>query len=295
MEKKNVCEIVMERIVKELEKGVIPWKMPWKNFQLPRNLVSKKTYRGFNLLLLNTARFASPYWLSFKQCRDLGGRIKDNSKGYPVVYYKKTEAVKDKEGVIVTPEKFVLRYYVVFNAEQTEGLTLPPEEKLQFNPIKNCENILEGYKDKPEIVLEGKEGYYMPKTDKVYLPEKEYFQSEPYFYSALFHELSHSTGHKNRLNREGITNPVKFGDCEYSKEELIAELTASFLCGHAGIVQETIQNSTAYIDGWLKEFNKDKKMLLCASGQAQKAFDYVLGSVVPNENTSGFCVSMSEV
>src|SRR5262245_3273838 len=119
--------------------------------------------------------------------------------------------------------------------------------------------------------------YYRPSTDTVNMPQRELFPKAEHYYSVLFHELTHSTGHMSRLNRETLRDMLTFGDTNYGKEELVAEMGAAYLCGVAGIVNETVDNSAAYIQGWLSKLRKDKRILIQAAAQAQRATDYILG------------------
>ncbi len=281
MQKKDAYQVITDRICELLEKGEIPWEKPWNaGADMPRNLVSKKEYRGVNPFLLSAMRFTSPFWLTFKQVKKLGGGVKAGEKGTPVVFWKWIE-YEDKE----TGEKEkvpFLRYYTIFNLTQCAGI---PEEKIpaleektrSFNPIEEAERIVSGMPQRPTIEHIESQAYYRPSNDKVNLPKKELFKSNEEYYSTLFHELTHSTGHESRLNRKGIIELNSFGSHNYSKEELCAEMGSAFLCGEAGIVERIIENSAGYIQGWLKRLRSDKKFLVHAAAQAQKASDFILG------------------
>ena len=172
----------------------------------------------------------------------------------------------------------LLRYYSVFNSEQCEGITTPPttETVNQFSPIERAEQIIAGMPLRPEIKHGGTQPCYSPTLDYVQLPQQTAFNTPEDYYDTLFHELSHATGHENRLARKGIMETSYYGSHAYSKEELIAEMGAAFLCGHAGIVQKTIENNAAYIKGFLKLLKGDKTILIQAGAAAQKASDYIL-------------------
>lgn len=278
----KVYEIITDQIIKKLEDGIIPWKKPWKNAS-PMNFVTKKAYRGINVLLLGLTEFNSPYWLSFKQANKLGGRIKAGAKSTIIVYWKIMEEKieeTDNEGNKKTRVKRIplLRYYRVFNMEQTEGIKYETESR-EVNTIKEAEDIVEKYNDKPEIRHGGDRACYSPDTDKINMPLKENFESDEYYYTTLFHELIHSTGHEDRLDRKTVTDSDGFGNKEYSKEELVAEIGACFLNSICKIEEKTFNNNTAYIQGWLKALNNDKKMIVFASAQAQKAVDYMTGKI----------------
>ena len=285
----NVYEIITSRILEKLEKGVVPWSQPWNaETDMPRNLSTKKPYRGINIWLLLGHGYTSPFWVSFKQSKRLGGSIKKGEKGTPVVFWKwldeKNPEEPNPEGQGKPPQKRapLLRYYRVFNVEQT---TIP-QEKLpvienpsgtSFTPLEKCEKIVCEMPDKPAIHKGGAGAFYRPSRDLVTVPGPEAFKFAEEYYSTLFHELSHATGHPSRLDRKTITDIAPFGSPSYSREELIAEIGAAFLCGTAGIENVTIENSAAYIKGWLKVLESDNKMIVIASSRAQKAAEYILG------------------
>jgi len=277
----KVYEIITNIILTKLEEGTIPWQRPWNTREsMPKNLVSKKEYQGINAFILGCQHYSSPYWLTFKQCKDLGGNIRKGEQGTPVVYWNWLEIEEDGEMERKAP---FMRYYTVFNVAQCENI---PADKMptttetvnnHMDKIKHCEGIVDTWKDKPEVRHGKQQAYYMPFSDLVHMPALESFIHSEEYYSTLFHELTHSTGHEKRLNRQGITEIAPFGTPLYSKEELVAEMGAAFLCGFAGIEHATIDNSAAYIQGWLKKLKNDKKLVIIAAAQAQKAANYILG------------------
>ena len=270
----KVYEIVTDKIIKELESGNIPWNKPWSSSnQKPINLVSKKHYQGINTILLGLKGFKSPYWLTYKQAKQVGGNVKKGSKGTMVVFYKIYD--KKKKDSNETDSIPVLRYYKVFNAQQCEGLTLPEQpEPVAFDPIDKAESIIAKYNDKPIVEFGYNRACYIPGEDKIQLPEKTDFNSNDEFYSTYFHELVHSTKHESRLNRNHKTTSNS-GSIEYSIEELVAEIGNSFLCSESGI-EKTFKNSVAYIQNWLKVLKNDSKMVLSAASKADKAVKYIL-------------------
>ncbi|BBA70613.1 ArdC family protein [Geobacter sulfurreducens] len=276
--KKQVCDIITESIISKLESGVIPWRKPWNaSTQAPRNFITGKPYRGINVFLLASTGYCSPYFLTFKQVQEKKAQVKTGSKGFPVVFWSTVE-VEDRDTGTEKEIPF-MRYYSVFNIEQTT-LEVPPmpEAEREFNPIEEAERIVAAMPHRPEIRHQQAKAFYSPNFDYVNMPRQELFHGDAEYYSTLFHELGHSTGHASRLTRKGVIESVYFGSHEYSKEELIAEMTAAFLCAEAGIVQATIDNSAAYIGGWLKALkSKDNKALVIhAASQAQKATDFIL-------------------
>ncbi len=233
--------------------------------------------------MLGSLGYMSPYWLTFKQARSLGGHVNKGVKGTPVVFWKtyKQNEIDPDTRKVKEQSRFVLRYYRVFNIEQC---TLPPEEIPQedpttqtFDPIPNAERVVEAMPNVPEITHQSQRAYYSPLLDVVNMPRPESFDTPENYYSTLFHELTHSTGHESRLNRKGITDPVRFGSHSYSKEELIAEMGAAFLSGHCGIEDRILGNSAAYINGWLGRLKNDPKLVVMAAAKAQKSSDYIQG------------------
>jgi antirestriction protein ArdC len=283
----NVYDVINSRIMELLEQGTIPWKKPWNaQTNYPKNLISGKKYQGVNVFMLACSEFSSPYWMTFKQCQDKGGHVIKGSKSTPVIFWKWLDR-KDApiEGENSTNGKIpMLRFYSVFNIEQTEGITPPPAEETHniFDPITKAEQIIAAMPLKPDIRFEGNRAYYSPSLDYVQLPQQHTFDTIEHYYDTLFHELSHSTGHANRLGRKGVTETSYFGSHEYSREELVAQMGASFLSGHCGIEATTLENSAAYIQGWLKALKNDKTLLVQAAGQAQKVSDFIL-NVKPDE------------
>jgi len=277
--KTTVYQIVTNRIIEELEKGVIPWRKPWAGGGLPVNFITKKPYRGVNCLLLWLSDYSEPYFLTFNQVNKLGGSIKPGSKSHIVVYWNwidsKTE--KNSKG---EPEKIpLLRYYRVFNIQQVSGIEYQSTTRNLsiFEKNENCEQVFNHYSNGPRLTHEEQRAYYRESADLVNMPKKETFFSSEEYYATLFHELIHSTGHSSRLNREGVVNVAAFGNEDYSKEELIAETGAAFLCARTGIENITLENSVAYIQSWLSVLKKDSRFLINATAHAQKAVDFITG------------------
>lgn len=279
----DVYQIVTDQIISLLESGTVPWRQPWTggSDNYPRNLRTGKPYRGVNVFLLAVTAwqqgYESRYWLTFKQAQERGGKIRRGEKSTLVVFWKQLE-VEDKQ---TGEAKKVpcLRYYRVFNVEQCDGLEVPDatgHDPLDFQPINAAQQIVTGYPQGPTIEHHGGKAYYRPSEDTVAMPEPERFGSAEAYYNVLFHELTHSTGHAARLARlEGT--PAAFGTADYSKEELIAEMGAAFLSAYAGIITDTVENSAAYIQGWLKKLRDDKRLVVSAAGAAQRAADWILG------------------
>jgi len=200
------------------------------------------------------------------------------SKATPVIFWKFLDKEDSESGK--TESIPLLRYYRVFNVDQCEGIEAPRDENaetINFKPVEEAEEIVRGYKGSPEVRHNEARAYYLPASDMINMPKPETFSSEEEYYSTLFHEMTHSTGHETRLNRKTLTDLCPFGSTNYSKEELIAEMGAAFLCDHAGIENRTIDNSAAYIRGWVRKFKDKPKLVVNATAQAQEAADLILG------------------
>ncbi len=287
--KKSSYEQITDRIIQQLEQGVAPWHKPWAVYAgaptAPRNLLSQKPYRGINALLTLMSPYASPFWLTYKQAASIGGHVNAGAKSTPICFWKfGKEEQAEPDGEITTTKTWAMcRLYHVFNYEQCTipGLKLdltPTTPDKTFNPIPVCEKIVAEFAGCPPIHHAGDRAFYTPSRDAVTMPARESFDGPEEYYNTLFHELTHSTGHGSRLNREGINQTHFFGDPVYSKEELVAEMGAAFLSGHCGIECKTLNNSASYLDSWIRVLRSDSKLVLVAAGQAQKAADLILGS-----------------
>jgi antirestriction protein ArdC len=280
MKKFDVFEMVNNLIIVRMEKGVIPWQQPWKSTSgMPCNLVSKKPYRGFNLWYLTSLQFDRPYFLTWNQVQDLGGSVIKGSKSHPVVFWKILDVTR-QDG---SPDKIpYLRYYRVFHVDSVSGIEskIPVGKEIirEFNPIDVCENLVSGWRDCPRIECKHAIAAYSPVMDVVMMPKPENFFSDQAYYSTLFHEISHSTGHRSRLNRHEKFPDHAFGSKDYSQEELVAELGAAYLSAMCGIENTTIDNSAAYIKGWLSKLKNDNKFFIQAASYAQHAVDYIYGN-----------------
>src|SRR6202521_2320691 len=269
--------IVTEKIINLLEQGIVPWGRPWSATGLPRNLVSKKSYRGINLFLLSATKYISPFWLTMKQANELGGSVRKGEHSQIVVFWKVDQipnadsdsGSEEHEADEKTRRGFVLRYYRLFNLEQWELPQavldkLPKIETHQHDPIQAAERIISGMPNPPEIKYAGSKAFYSPTTDRITLPPRELFASTEEIYACLFHEASHASGSPKRLNRKSITEAAPFGSPVYSFEELIAECSAAYLCAEAGISPAVLANQAAYIQGWLAKLHSDKRMVVAA-------------------------------
>jgi antirestriction protein ArdC len=276
MKNNNIYETVTYEIIKELENGVVPWRNSWKCCGFPKNGKTNKSYRGVNAFLLFTANFASSYWFTYKQLKSLDARVKEGERGRKVIFWNFVEEEKENGDKVTKP---YIKLYSVFNSMQCEGLNLSEFEDKKFNPIDECEKLISNYKQRENITIINRDGtpYYELMKDYINIPPINLFDRVEDYYHALFHEMIHSTGSKNRLNRSLISYEKGGKSEEYSKEELIAEIGSSFLASMTGIGQSTVKQSASYIAGWLKVLKNDSKIIFQSASKAQEAIDYILG------------------
>ena len=289
-----VYDIVNDRIINALEQGVIPWRRTWKpraGPDLPTSMVTGKAYRGINVWVLGATAaimgYDSGLWLTYNQSKKFGGHVKKGEKATPVVFWKFLDVNKNDGSIDTVP---MLRYFSAFALEQCEDIELP--KRFQFEPVSTepvaplpvWEQIVGGYKDRPHFKFQGSQPMYRPSTDTVIMPVPESFDDPKSFVFTGLHELVHSTGHKSRLGR--LEKTSRFGSGSYSKEELVAELGASYLSAITNIETPKIaENAAAYINSWIAKIrDKDnKRLVVSAGGQAQKAVDRILGTVPESE------------
>ena len=271
----DIYKEVSDRIIAQLENGVIPWQKPWIASNQAISRSTGKPYSLLNQMLLGTPG----EYLTFAQCQKEGGKIKKGAKSQMVVFWKWVET-EDEE----THEKKqvpFLRYYNVFHISQCDGLAAKHEQPLPntANADEAAESIIAAYIQRSGVRViheSGDRAYYTPFTDRVVLPCMEQFSETAEYYSTAFHELTHSTGHASRLNR--LEKTAFFGTEAYSKEELIAEIGAAALVNYAGLeTANSFRNSAAYVQNWLKVLKDDKRFIVSAAGKAEKAVDLILG------------------
>lgn len=275
--KRDVYEIITDRIIEKLEQGVVPWHQPWTDAGLPCNLISKKPYRGINILILSTLGFEQNLFLTLKQLDQIGGTVKESEKPNPVCYWNWPEKTEDGEKKRVP----IFRYYSIYNIAQCDGIPIeliPKQSAIRENPpLLVCDSLVEEMPNKPEIKFKENRAFYHPFYDYINMPKMKTFNSSEEYYCTLFHELIHSSGHSSRLNRKEVVQMKSLGADAYSIEELIAETGACFLSSIAGISDLVFDNSASYINGWLERLRGDKRLIVYASAKAQRAVDYITG------------------
>lgn len=288
----DIYQQVTDKIIAQLEAGVVPWKSPYfSKVGFPRNFSSGKAYQGINVFLLRSLRCTSPYFLTFLQAKELGGHVRKGERGSLVVKYGTYTKEDENNPVAGDEEADTRRYfkaYTVFNASQIEGIEFPMPENLPelslTEETDRARAIVAGMPNAPAIHEGSAVPCYRPASDSVHMPEQCYFSSEESYYSVLNHELVHSTGALSRLARKsllenrGIDADGDTARRTYAEEELVAEMGASFLNAHAGIIEDEVGNSAAYLQSWIDALKSKeaKGWIIRAASQAQKAANYIL-------------------
>lgn len=283
----DVYGMVTDRIISMMEQGIIPWNRPWTG--AGRWAVKRTTGQPYSLL--NQLLLEKPgEYLSFKQCKKEGGYVKKGAKAKVVVFWKMLDkpvyneagnAIVDAEGQQVFTQIPYLQYSNVFHIDDCDGLEPKSytDERRDFDPIDKAETVILNYVKRSGVGFTNEDqgrAFYSPSEDRVVLPLKEQFTGEPVYYATAFHELTHSTGHASRLNRFTATSSL-FGGESYSKEELVAEIGSASILHMLGIeTDDTIQNSAAYIQNWIKALKNDKRLIVSAAGKAEKAVSLIM-------------------
>lgn len=278
----DIYQEITNRIMAELEQGRIPWHKPWAGESAAISHTTGKAYSLLNQLLLGKPG----EYVTYKQAQEEGGQVKKGEKSSIVVFWKFIDKKDDKGAPVIgadgKPEQVpFLRYFNVFHIDQCEGLTpkhSAPPPVVSASSDEAAEAVMAGYLERSGVKLfhEGAEAFYRPSTDSIHIPELERFASTAEYYSTLFHEATHSTGHESRLNR--LSSPAYFGSESYSKEELVAEIGAAALVHKVGLeTPSSFKNSAAYIQSWLRALKDDKHMIVGAAGKAEKAVALIMG------------------
>ncbi len=280
----NVYEMVTARIIAELEQGTAPWAKPWKGdgiADLPYNAASGRRYNGVNVLLLWDATLTRGYrhasWLTFLQAKTLGGQVKKGERATAIVFAG--SAVKETETGEEEKRRF-LRLHSIFNVEQVSGL---PERFTSILPPRPLDEALSEAEHfiaalGADVRHGGNMATYAPALDCILLPHRDRFESDARYLATKLHEHGHWTGHKSRLDRD-LTG--RFGDEAYAGEELVAELTAAFLCAELSIPGQL--RHPEYIGSWLKVLGKDMRAIFTAAGKATEAANYMRSIARPEQ------------
>lgn len=289
----NVYQMVTDRIVAQLKEGIIPWQKPWTfsggSEDVAISFVTRRPYSFVNQMLLGRPG----EWLTWKQIGELGGKVRKGAKAGIVVFYKQlvikdpTRKVKDEDGNEVDATKRIplLKYYNVFHLSDVEGIDskiVEGEKPSGLEPVEEAEEVITAYVSREDGLTfvcdkESDRAYYSPGEDKVVVPQISQYAIVEEYYSTTFHELTHSTLKESRCNRVAENAHAFFGNEDYSREELVAEMGSAMLCNRLGLeAKKAFKNSVAYIQGWLKELQNDDHMIVWAASRAEKAAKYIL-------------------
>lgn len=268
---KEIIQEINDSIIKALEQGIIPWRCPYQPQQSSRGHV----YRGINKLILNLKcrleNYDSPVWWTYKAAFYRGGTVRKGEKATRIVHYGMIKSKQvDSDGQPIWFPRF--KYFNVFNQNQIDWATLLEEPELETT---DADRVVQEYLDREKIRITNAPqcAWYNVKEDKINVPLPKLFGDPAEYYSTLFHEMGHSTGAENRLNREALSNLGK--EHLYSQEELVAEMTSAYLCGHTGTEMYTA-NTAAYLHHWMEKLKDDPKCLHKACDQAERAYQYIL-------------------
>jgi antirestriction protein ArdC len=262
----NVKQIVTNKIIDQLNNGCVPWRKPW--FAIGKQNISGHVYSGINRMLL--ADTDDQLFMTYKQCQEMGGHVIAGSKAHIVVFWKQWEKVEDEKSKTIP----VLRYYNVFSMSQIEGIDADKlgKKKVELKTHETIEDV-ELFVSSTGAVISHDDkarAFYRPSTDDINMPDFGQFDTRENYYRTLFHELTHWTGAKERLNRE-IKN--SFGSSLYAKEELCAEIGSALLSYECDFAD--IEQSSAYIKSWKQEIIDDNNIIFWASSRAEIAVNYL--------------------
>jgi antirestriction protein ArdC len=285
MIRNDLYQRITDQIIAQLEKGAAPWQRPWATIGggLPRNVVSRKPYRGINTLLLWSAAeehgYESNLWATYRQWDMLGGHVNRGQHGTKITYWNVTTqtTIDQRTGEEKEERRFFCKEYTVFSLDQCGGEALdrfrvvrPVRDFIDFQPAEKAIAATAA-----KIHHGGNRAFFNTREDYIQLPLKTAFDGEGGYYATVLHELAHWTGHESRLNR--IDKLARFGDKSYSAEELVAELAGAFLTAALGVPNErTLDNAAAYLGHWLEVLKSDSRAIFTAATAASAAADYVL-------------------
>jgi antirestriction protein ArdC len=307
---------VTDSIIRMLETGVAPWQKPWEpganTLNTPVNPTSGRAYRGGNAIhLIATAMrkgYEDPRWMTYKQASQEGWQVRRGEKGTQIEFWDvksnseesrqaRTDGGEDKRQIVgdgaadQDKSRLIHRVYTVFNAIQIEGIPpFAPKQRNSFETVHAGEQIL---KNSGALIAhdQNDRAFYNRAQDTIHLPPKDAFKDPPAYYGTALHELAHWTGHPTRLNRPSLNESYRFGDLNYAKEELRAELASVFLAAERGIPHNPEQHA-AYVASWIRTLKQDKNEIFRAAHDASRASDFLLSlerdrSIADEELTAG--------
>lgn len=284
----NIYQMVTDRIIEQMNAGIVPWHQPWVGgAAMAISYTTRKAYSMLNQLLLGKPG----EWLTWNQIQAKGGRVNPGAKSRFCVYCQpvQKEQLDPETGEKVSDSYLLLKWYRVFHLDDTQGIeslctTVTPGDSLP--PIEQAELAIEGYLSRESSLRffndqPSASAYYSPSKDEVVVPMLAQYALAEEYYSTAFHELTHSTMHETRCNRQSEASITRFGDSAYSREELVAEIGSAMICNRLGIEHEkAFKNSAAYIQSWLKALKNDNRMIIWAAKKAEEAARYILGEEV---------------
>ena len=288
----DLYQTVTNQIIAALEAGAPPWSPPWLDGTdwTPRNLTSRRPYRGVNVLLLNMVAARQGYpdhrWLTFRQAAEFGAHVRKGERGTPIVFFKMTEigqfearSASEGSAAKVVP---LLRSFIVFNSAQIDGLPerLQRRPQIPWAPRDEAEMLIAA--SGARLVHGGDRACYAPTDDVIRMPGRDCFPSVEAYYATALHELTHWTAATSRCNRP---LGMRHGIAAYAFEELIAEMGSAFLSAHCGLTARI--EHASYVDSWLDALRRDKRLIFVAASKAQAAADYLLrlGDSLPGPAT----------
>ncbi len=264
--------LITEKVCAKLEQGIVPWQKLWDESGQPRNLITKAPYTGINAVLLGMEEYEHNWFLSFDEVSGIGGKVKKGTKGHTVVRWVKNEPKEGQE-----KDSFMMKLYTVFNVAQCDKIPERFLTPLQEKPVhQSCEFIATSMQNPPKVESTGPNAFYEAVEDAINMPKGKSKKKDAAYYAQLFKQLIHSTGHDSRLARKGVAEMSELADKPlYTKEDLVGDIGMCFLLGAAGI-HTAFGNGKGYVPGWLAKLKEDKKLIVIAANQAQKAVDYIL-------------------
>lgn len=280
----NVYQMVTDRIIEQMNKGIVPWHQPWVGgAAMAISYTTRKAYSMLNQLLLGKPG----EWLTWNQIQAKNGKVKPGAKSRFCVYCQFVEKtdVTDTEDEKKRDGYLILKWYRVFHIDDTIGIESKCQEVMpgsNLSPIQRAEDVIAAYLQRESGLKffneeESASAFYSPARDEVVVPRLAQYQIVEEYYSTTFHEFTHSTMHEARCNRKAENAITRFGDKDYSREELVAEIGSAMLCNRIGIENErAFNNSAAYIQSWLKALKNDNKMIVWAAKKAEEAARYIL-------------------
>lgn len=278
----DVFQLVTDRICALLEQNIVPWRKSWTDAGIPKNLITKRPYRGMNLLLLNSLNYEHNLFLTFNQLKTIGASVNKGEKSTPVIFTKMVETEVESGGEKKVEKKPMLRYYNVFNIAQLRDVPpefIPSDQGAANKEIFECQAIVDGMPNPPKIEHKKQEAFYVPATDIINMPKMKSFKASEDYYATLFHKLIHATGHTSRLNRDEVMRSDGFGNDKYAMEELVGELGACYLRSLCGLDTSNMSQNASYIIGWLDVLKGDKRFIIKAASKAQQGVNYIINPV----------------